>query len=173
MEYGRKIYAVIFILGFLIAASSFAENLGVPELPAQYYGKIISPKLLNGYVEVRIDGKTYDTIDLINNTFGGPTYLDDKLLVYAPGKENKEVKFYLNGSILLETVDTIKYKPGDIRYVELYYSTHPSDGKSSRRKGDETVSEDIRSEKIKEFVSRAKLIVGSEVDLNLSARDLK
>ncbi|HID47094.1 MAG TPA: hypothetical protein EYP47_00025, partial [Methanococcaceae archaeon] len=36
-----------------------------------------------------------------------------------------------------------------------------------------TVAEDIKSEKIREFVARAEVIVGSEIDLNLSARYLK
>ena len=44
------------------------------------------------------------------------------MLVYAPGKKGKEVKFYLNGTILLNASDTIKYNPGDVRFVKLYYN---------------------------------------------------
>ncbi|AXI25097.1 hypothetical protein CFE53_02575 [Methanofervidicoccus sp. A16] len=122
MKCGVKIYSVIFILGFLLSHSSFAESFNVPELPAQYYGKVISPTPLNGSIEAKIDNETYATIPLVNNAFGGPTYLDGKLLVYAPGKKDKEVKFYLNGTILLNASDTIKYKAGDVRFIKLYYN---------------------------------------------------
>ena len=117
-----KIYAVIFILGFLMVGSSFAKNVGVPELPALYYGEVISSTPLNGYVDAKIGNKTYSTIPLTNNTFGGPTYLDKKLLVYAPGQKGKKVRFYLNGSIPLNTSETVKYKSGDVRFVKLYYN---------------------------------------------------
>ncbi|HID47144.1 MAG TPA: S-layer protein, partial [Methanococcaceae archaeon] len=160
-----EVYVIIFILGFFMVASSFAENIGVPELPAQYYGKVISSTPLNGYIEAKIGDKTYGTIEVVNNTFGGPTYLDGKLLVYAPGQEGREVKFYLNGSTLLNSKDTVKYQSGDVRYVELYYEA-TTDHLSSGGKGPSV-------DKIREFVARAEVIVGSEIDLNLSARYLK
>ena len=56
---------------------------------------------------------------LVNNTFGGPTYLDGKLLVYAPGQDGAEVTFYLNGIISLNTSDTIYYHAGDVRCITL------------------------------------------------------
>jgi len=124
MRWRVKLFTAILILGFLMAASSFAGNTGIPELPAQYYGKVISPTPLNGYIEAKIEDKTYANISLVNNTFGGPTYLDSKLLVYAPGQEGKEVKFYLNGSVLLNTSEFIRYNPGDVRYIELYYNVN-------------------------------------------------
>ena len=122
MECRIKLFIAIFILGFLMVGSSFAENTGIPELPAQYYGKIISPTPLNGYIEAKIGDKNYSKIPLENGTFGGPTYLDKKLLVYAPGQNGIEVNFYLNGSIPLNTSEPIKYNPGDIRFVKLYYN---------------------------------------------------
>ena len=183
MRCRAEICTVIFILGFLVATSSFAESTGVPELPAQYYGKVNSSTPLNGYIEAKIGNKTYATIPLVNNTFGGPTYLDEKLLVYAPGKKGKEVKFYLNGTILLNTSDTVIYNPGDVRYIELYYKREEKTTETGRDGGDtgpspkppitKIVAEDIKSEEIRYFVYRAELIVGSEIDVSLSAKYLK
>ncbi|GBF36277.1 hypothetical protein MHHB_P0507 [Methanofervidicoccus abyssi] len=184
-----------------------------PQLPAQYYGKVISPTPLSGYIVAKIGNESYGSIPLVNNTFGGPTYLDEKLLVYAPGQDGAEVTFYLNGSILLNSSDTIYYKAGDIRNVTLYYNAENirnvtsssstssgSESTSSTSSGSESISStssgssisssggggspvfknpypdvapDIKSIKIKEIVHKAKLIVGSNIDVNLSAKDLK
>ncbi|MBW9222160.1 S-layer protein [Methanothermococcus sp. SCGC AD-155-C09] len=117
-----KIYMLIFTLSFLLVNCTLASDATPPQLPAQYYGKVISPNPLNGYIEVKIGDKNYGSIPLVNNTFGGPTYSDGKLLVYAPGQDGTEVKFYLNGGILLNTSDNICYNTGDIRYIKLYYN---------------------------------------------------
>ena len=69
MECRIKLYTVIFILGFLLVSSCSAENVYAPELPAQYYGKVISPTPLNGSIEAKIDNETYATISLVDNTF--------------------------------------------------------------------------------------------------------
>ncbi|XRO75127.1 CARDB domain-containing protein [Methanocaldococcus sp. 28A] len=54
-----------------------------------------------------------------------------------------------------------------------YYYIGGGGGVSSIVKMYPNVAPDIKSEKIREFVYRAKLIVGSEIDLNLSAKCLK
>ncbi|MBW9221062.1 hypothetical protein KKP91_02520, partial [Methanothermococcus sp. SCGC AD-155-M21] len=75
MKNTAKIYILIFALGLLLANCSLASDTTPPQLPAQYYGKVISPTPLSGYIEVKIGNKSYDSIPLVNNTFGGPTYL--------------------------------------------------------------------------------------------------
>ncbi|ADG13436.1 S-layer family protein [Methanocaldococcus infernus ME] len=108
-----KKYVGIILLLFI--SSVFA--ITPPSLPAVYYGEIVSITPVNGYLIAKIDNKVVGNITVKNGKFGNSTY---KMLIYSPSDVGKTIKFYLNGSTLLHP--TLKYIPGDVRELKLYYN---------------------------------------------------
>ena len=184
-------FIILVFVGIIYAQSP-------PVLPASYYGTVEvegGGVLNNVKLVAKIDGKVVGEITITNNKFGGESFDKGKLLVQGtPDDEGKDVEFYIGKYKVKETV---KWHSGDIKEIKLTFpkdvlnlnnnvdqsdnqeSSSSVSGNTNTESNNQTqenypnVAKDIKSEKIKQFVYKAKLIIGSDVDGNLSAKKLK
>lgn len=103
-----------------VAAAGAAD--GPPLLPAAYYGSITSQDGSHvevGAVEAVINGVVRsDKLIVVNDKFGGPGGLDDKLLVEGnESDKGKEVAFLVDS--IPATGSTVKWTSGDVKELRL------------------------------------------------------
>ncbi|WP_292461054.1 S-layer protein [Methanothermococcus sp.] len=187
------IFSFIFLISTVYSASA-------PVLPASYYGTVNvegGGVLNNVKLVAKINGEVRGSIIVKDNKFGGPSYSEEKLKIDGTQEDNgKTVEFYIGN---YKSKETVIWKSGDVKELSLtfprnvlycknssYNNTSTNNSSNENNNNEKTasvqtttiitypdVAKDIKSEKIKEIVHNAKLIIGSEIDNNLSAKCLK
>ncbi|WP_232210809.1 S-layer protein [Methanothermococcus okinawensis] len=195
----KKIF--LFLTFIFLTSAVYAES--APILPASYYGTINvegGGTLNNVKLVAKINGEERGSIIIKNNKFGGKSYSEEKLIVKGSSDdEGKTVEFYIGN---YKADETTTWKSGDVKELSLTFpkevlgnnerhnisnniSTNSSISTNSTVEGSSgtisqtiavsynDVASDIKSEKIKKIVHNYKLILGSEIDKDLSAKHLK
>ncbi|MEW6047471.1 MAG: S-layer homology domain-containing protein, partial [Bacillota bacterium] len=104
---------------FVLASSGLAQS--EPSLPAAYYGTVYlngSPAPIGTVIVAKIAGEIRGSITVQEaGKYGGAGALESKLVVQgASTDEGKSVVFEVGGVLASQTV---AYKPGDVRQVDL------------------------------------------------------
>jgi hypothetical protein len=185
----KKIF--LFLIFIFLTTGIYAES--APVLPASYYGTVSvegGGTLNNVKLIAKINGENRGSIIIQNNKFGGVSYSEGKLIVMGSQEDDgKTVEFYIG---TYKAKETVSWKSGDVRELSLTFPKEvlneggttntdtsqsstgaPTSAPTQTPVSYDDVAKDIKSEKIKEIVHKAKLIIGSEVDGDLSAKKLK
>ena len=133
---GTVLVALLMVTAVLAVPGAVAAQDGPDSPPASYYGAVTfdgeqpSTEIV---IEAEVDGDIVDSVTVEAGEYGGPSVLDEKLLVGSDGSVDSgtEVRFLVNGDGIerTEAANTdpspVEYESGAVRQVNLTFDEVP------------------------------------------------